>query len=154
MHIHFICTGNVFRSRLAEAYLRSLKHPKISKVSSSGIQASHNKWGPITWYAARIINNYNLHSFVTHTWSETTDDQIRNADVIIFIDKSHFDHVAKKHNLENKTYEIWNIPDLGEFGFTKDKISFTDDNKRMRLAEEIFKEIQKKVNSLLKKLET
>lgn len=36
--IHFVCRGNNFRSRLAEAYLNSKKLPGI-KVISSGIEA-------------------------------------------------------------------------------------------------------------------
>ena len=42
MRIHFVCTGNVYRSRLAEAYCASVCDAAI-QVESSGIAAGMNE---------------------------------------------------------------------------------------------------------------
>jgi protein-tyrosine-phosphatase len=38
MRVHFVCTGNLYRSRMAEAYLRSKAIPGL-EVTSSGVLA-------------------------------------------------------------------------------------------------------------------
>ena len=62
MTIHFICTGNIYRSRLAEAYCASKGVPGLS-VSSSGIGTKLNRGIPIASYAARVLSERGLEHF-------------------------------------------------------------------------------------------
>jgi protein-tyrosine-phosphatase len=57
MTIHFICTGNIYRSRLAETYCASKGVPGLF-VSSSGIGTKLNRGIPIASYAARKEYRY------------------------------------------------------------------------------------------------
>lgn len=54
--VEFVCSGNTFRSRTAEAYLKSKGVAGIV-VSSSGPTANLDLNGPISWWGQRIIKN-------------------------------------------------------------------------------------------------
>jgi protein-tyrosine-phosphatase len=147
MHIHFVCSGNTFRSRLAEAYLRS-KKIKGLKVSSSGVLAYQNKNGPITWYAARLIKNHSIVPFVSHTWTHTNKRILNSADIVIFMDKKYF-HLVKTIGFTGKKYQIWKVPDLEDLGFDTETIGdHKEELKRMKATDKIFDGIRKRVDRL------
>ena len=91
VRVHFVCTSNTFRSRLAEVYLRSKKIPNI-KVSSSGVTANENPNGPITWYAARLVKKHSLIPFLPQAWTQSTPKLFKEADIIVFMDEKHHLH--------------------------------------------------------------
>ena len=149
IHIHFVCTGNVYRSRLAEAYLRSKQLPNIG-VSSSGIKATDNSFGPITWFAARIARRHNLIPHLKLMWTQTTPKILNDSTVVIFMTGVHH-QFAKAHFHYNKTtYEIWNIADLDKAKF----FHAENDSDLMRIehTEKVFAEIKKKVDGLARRL--
>ena len=61
MIIHFICTGNIYRSRLAQAYCASKGVPRLDVVSS-GIQTTLNGGVTIASYAVDILRAYGLNA--------------------------------------------------------------------------------------------
>lgn len=152
MKIHFVCTGNTFRSRLAEAYLRS-KNVRSLEVSSSGIKAHENRNGPITWYAARLIKHHNLVAHMSFTWTKTGPEHLEDADIVIFMDKAHHHHSRKDLGFTARRYEIWNVPDLEDLGFdTETGTSIDEDVARMLATEKIFSQIKQKVDRFIKTL--
>ena len=74
MHIHFVCSGNTYRSRLAEAYLRSMDKKPNTKVSSSGIIADKSKPenGPVNWYTMRLMKRNDLIKYMSWQQTQTT----------------------------------------------------------------------------------
>jgi protein-tyrosine-phosphatase len=110
MKIHFVCSGNTFRSRMAEAYLKS-KNITLLEVSSSGIAAEMNSNGPIAWYAMRIIKNNKLIDFMSNSWQQTTAELITGKDLLVFMKKSHHDF-CKNLLSQGQKYLIWNIEDI------------------------------------------
>ncbi len=62
MLILFVCMGNSYRSRLAEAYMNSLGLPGIV-VGSAGVFAAENLNGPITKYAKDLIHEHGLEKY-------------------------------------------------------------------------------------------
>ncbi len=152
MKIHFVCSGNTFRSRLAEAYLRS-KSVRDLEVSSSGIKAHENRNGPITWYAARLVKRNDLVAHMSHQWTRTTLKLLKETDIVIFMDKTHHHHSKTDLGFTGKRYEIWNIPDLENLGFdTETGSDIEEDVKRIVATEKIFSQIKRKVDSLIKTL--
>lgn len=149
VHVHFVCTGNVYRSRLAEAYLRSKQLPNI-EVSSSGIQASENTHGPITWYAARIARRHNLIPHLKLVWTQTSPKLLNNADIVVFMTSEHHAYAKTHFDFGKTSYEIWNIADLDKANFFRSK----DDSDLMRIehTEEVFMQIKQKVDKLATKL--
>lgn len=152
MKIHFVCSGNTFRSRLAEAYLRS-KNVKELHVSSSGVAAHENKNGPITWYGARLIKRHGLVPHLTHAWTKTVPEHLKNADLVIFMDKKYHHHSKRDLGFTGTRYQIWKIPDLNDVGFDSETgVNIEEDMKRIIATEKIFGQIKKKVDSLIKTL--
>ncbi len=151
MHIHFVCTGNAYRSRLAEAYLGS-KQLKGIEVSSSGIEASKNKNGPICWYAARVLHYQGFQKYTSHSWRETTKDMLENADLVIFMHKNHLEYAKQYHGFSGN-YELWNISDLSHSGLTIDKQSSEDDIRRIKITEETFEKIKRKTDAMILSLQ-
>jgi protein-tyrosine-phosphatase len=88
MRIHFVCTGNIYRSRLAEAYCNSLCVPGIH-VFSSGIRAGMEGDAPISPYAADVLTRYGFDGYATARWQRTSAELVRASDVLVFMESEH-----------------------------------------------------------------
>ncbi len=86
LSIHIVCTGNIYRSRLAEAYLKAKQLPYLS-FSSSGTEVTlaSKENGPISWYAMRLMSKYHLIPFMSFFSQQTTVQLLRQADIVIFM---------------------------------------------------------------------
>lgn len=111
INIHFVCTGNIYRSRLAEAYLNSKQLPDI-KVNSSGVEAGKSEQVDITWYTLKIIEKNNLLPFISPTFQKTNESLLSKADMIIFMTKYHYDYCVTNLNYNSTNYEIWGVEDM------------------------------------------
>lgn len=143
MKIHFVCSSNTYRSRLANTYLNSKEIPGI-EASSSGILANENLLGPITWYAQRLIQNERLVRFMPLLWTHTTSQLLKNADRVIFMDESHLEYCKKHFNFFSKNYEVWNIKDMS--------LDLRTEAEKIVSSERTFKEIKSKVDNLVMRL--
>ena len=112
-HIHFICRGNVYRSRLAEAYAKSLL-PMNSNIviSSSGIQASLNLNGVVGVDTVKALEADNLKKHLVPSWQQTTQELIDNVDVLVFMSQTVFDDANKSYKLPKDKCVIWHIKDV------------------------------------------
>jgi protein-tyrosine-phosphatase len=113
MHVHFVCTGNAYRSRLAEAYLNAKQLPWL-QASSSGIAAEccFPENGPISWYAMRLIYDYNLIPFMSLLYTQTTAQLLASADMVIFMCQEHYQHAKDCLGYQSTYYQIWDIADM------------------------------------------
>jgi protein-tyrosine-phosphatase len=142
MKIHFVCTGNTFRSRLAEAYLKS-KKIKGLEISSSGVEAAKNVLGPISWYTKRILSKNGLiHLDLPETWTQTSKELLRDQDLVIFMRKWHYDQATQNFGFTGRKYEIWDIDDV--------PVPHLENSpSNVVLTEEIYEKIKKNVDGLL-----
>ena len=142
MKIHFVCTGNVFRSRLAEAYLLSKKIPAIT-VSSSGIEAEDDCNGRVCWYTRELLKKRGLEEFLTSSWHQSQRKELENQDLVIFLKKEHQEYCLNVLGAKVKEYEVWEIEDI------PDEVYFSGDKTRtLESAEAVFKKILKRVDEL------
>lgn len=148
MIIHFICRGNTYRSRLAEAYLNSKRLSSLKSISS-GIIASANESGPISWYGQRILQNEKLVPFESPGWQQTTKGLLKQGDFTIFMQQEHYDYCRKKLDFNPKNYEIWNIKDLNEFLFFSTRIRPATEMEKIKASEETFGIIKGKIDGLI-----
>lgn len=137
MNIQFICTGNTFRSRLAEAYLKSKNIPELV-ISSSGIDADRNYNGPVCEYTVKILDKFKLTQYLSETWRMTSKEDIESQDLIVFMEKLHYDFCVNTLRCKLPNYEIWGVPDVK--GGVLDNMPFV---------EKTFENIKEKVNKLL-----
>ncbi len=137
MKIHFVCSGNTYRSRLAEAYLNSLKHKGIGAVSSG----AHAKTQPmeIRWYTERILEEYGLSRFTSKVHRQTTASNLKDSDLIVFFGPSVYGFCKKNFPMK-KPCVIWDILDLHPR---------QSEPKVVKLTEGAFKEIKNKVKELI-----
>ncbi len=150
-HIHFVCSGNAYRSRMAETYLVSKQIPKIT-VSSSGLEADKHRAanGPICWYALHVLQKYQLLPYLPKpTSTQTRTQDLKAADLVIFMKDGHYQAALEKHRFAG-LYEIWDIPDINDFGIELNTPSWIP-AKIIPIAEETFDKIKAKVDILVKK---
>jgi protein-tyrosine-phosphatase len=149
MKIHFICRGNTYRGRIAEAYLNS-KLIKDIEVSSSGIEAEGNLDGPICEYTKEILKKHKIFQFAKESWTQTSKTELEKQDLIILMSKHHFDYCKNKLNFCPKRYEIWNIKDVSG---TLSKVEMHDLRKVTECVENNYSEITQKVDDLINRLQ-
>jgi protein-tyrosine-phosphatase len=150
MIIHFVCEGNTYRSRLAGAYLDSKRIPQV-KAMSSGIRASRNLSGIITWESQRIIQKENLIEFENHAWHETTKELLDEANLVIFMQPKYYEFCKDNFGFSGN-YKILNVNDLSDYGFVENYVSLEDDIERIKVSEKTYTEIKEKVDNLVKEL--
>jgi protein-tyrosine-phosphatase len=140
--IHFVCTGNVYRSRLAEAYCASKGIADI-RASSSGIAAGRDGHAAISPWAADVLNRYGLEPYAAAGWQRSTAELLRSSDVVVFMESEHQRFCAPWIEAGRHRVEVWEIEDIGpmEFSEIPEKVERT------------FAEIQKKTDALIKSLD-
>ena len=122
-YVHFVCRGNVYRSRLAEAYAASLLDKKTIVVSSSGIEANLALNGDVDPETVRLLEDENLSHHLTPTWHHTTQDDIDKNDIIVFMSKSLYRQANDQLKIPAKKVRIWDIPDIdGIYPIIKEKV--------------------------------
>lgn len=110
--IHFVCRGNIYRSRLAEAYAKSLLNNGGSKtVSSSGIEADLNLVGDAAPITQQIAASENIDQCLSPTWTQATQSHIDTNDIVIFMNKTVYQDATKFLNIPEEKTEVWSIPD-------------------------------------------
>ncbi|MGC8461444.1 MAG: hypothetical protein ACP5OR_06345 [Candidatus Dormibacteria bacterium] len=138
-HIHFICNGNTFRSRLAEAYLRSKELPEI-EATSSGFHAVLDRMGPITPYATRLAKLHSFEEYLQPHWDQLTQEGIDDVLLQVIMYPSIFEKVRNAYDL-GTPYEVWDIPDVDDVYpgriLTEDEICMTTDIIFVRLRERV-----------------
>ena len=118
MRIHFVCTGNIYRSRLAEAYCNSRGVPGI-QVFSSGIRAGLEEDVPISPYAADVLTRYGLDRYAAARWQRTSADLVRASDVLVFMESEHRRFCERWIEATRQRIEVWEIEDVGPIDAAK-----------------------------------
>lgn len=134
--------GNIYRSRLAEAYLNSKELTNV-EVISSGIKAVENGNRPISWLTQRLFEVYDLVRFEKSNWTQTTKELLDSADKTIFFSEKYYKYCVEELSFKSNNFEIWEIEDLD--GSIKDHV------EKIRKTEETFEMIRQKVDSLIER---
>ena len=145
MVIHFVCSGNTFRSRLAEAYLRSLKIPGI-EVMSSGTRARLNDVR-ISPYTALILEKYGITEFASKNKTQLTQSRLDEGDITICVSREVYRECQNQGlKLPERTY-IWNINDVTQFSnlFQKE----LEQHQVPEITETIYRNIREHVDELI-----
>jgi protein-tyrosine-phosphatase len=141
MKIQFICTGNTFRSRLAEAFLKSKKISKL-EVTSSGIGADDNLNGPICSYTLSTAKENNIQKYLSKNWRVTNKPELEIQDKVIFMGNYQYLYCVNKLKANLINYEVWDIPDVYDVNKSPSQ------EELISTAGEIFKNIKTNVDRL------
>lgn len=138
MTIHFICTGNIYRSRLAEAYCASRGVPGL-RVFSSGTGTALNGGVPIARYAAQVLKKRGLEGFGAPSWQPTTKALVEASDVLVFMETEHYQFCERWIEPARQKVEIWEIAD----------VDAAQAAPMTQQAEETFERIKQRTDALL-----
>ncbi len=121
MVIHFVCRGNTHRSRLAEAYAKSLILDLHDiTILSSGIEADRDLNGPIVPFVKLLLQTENLLLLTGTSWTQTTQSMIDHSDVIVFMNDDVYEDSVKQFDIPLAKSQTWQIADVeGVYGQIK-----------------------------------
>jgi protein-tyrosine-phosphatase/8-oxo-dGTP pyrophosphatase MutT (NUDIX family) len=109
--IHFVCRGNIYRSRLAAAYMATLLDGRFA-VSSSGVEAAQGPIKTISPYARATAKVHQLaHQISAHN-TQTTNKLLTAADVIIFMNKDVYDDALRMFIFDIRKALVWGVEDI------------------------------------------
>ena len=148
MTIQFICRGNVFRSIIAETYLRSLALPNVT-VRSSGIVAARDREQNRSSFpeVMALLERQGIRQYAKgHYGDNTTQALLDECDVTVFLNEIAQKEATEYFSVPN-TAIVWAVSDFGEHN----KIP-TSKEERLRLLDETYNEIVDNVDRLLVQL--
>lgn len=144
--VHFVCRGNVFRSRLAAAYFHTLADQRFV-IASSGINAAHNDMPVISPQASVTAKVHHLSYELSKKKVQTTDELLANADVIIFMNKDIYDDALRHYNFDTRKCQVWNVSDVTQDHVEK-LLAIHNDQALIDAVAEKFQRIKKQCDVL------
>jgi protein-tyrosine phosphatase len=128
LKVLFVCSGNVYRSPLAEALLRKIR-PDWG-VDSAGIRLVI----PIAEEVKEFLKEENAEKFLKNTPEPLSSKRLMDYDVIVAMEDMHKEYVLSLCPQCKDKIVVWNIPDP----YVREKDAMW----------KIFKQIKKKVLEL------
>ena len=145
MLIHFVCSGNAYRSRLAEAYLNSLQIPSI-KVMSSGSRANVDHRYTIMPYTVLLLEKYKLAQYASKDKIQLTQARFDAADVTICVNRAVYREAEEDGlTVPSRTF-IWDITDVKD---EPEALADVAEGQIPPITERTFHQIQTHVDELL-----
>lgn len=144
MNIHFVCRGNVLRSHIAEAYLKSLELKDVAVTSSGTVADEYRESNREFIINARdLLVRHGLSQFVKDVPEQLTQDRLTGQDIVVLMNQIVHDEAMPIVVLPKNTI-YWNIIDVGE----GDR---TIESNRLEYEEIIYQEVTNKVDDLVAK---
>jgi protein-tyrosine-phosphatase/8-oxo-dGTP pyrophosphatase MutT (NUDIX family) len=148
--VHFVCRGNIYRSRLAEAYAKSLKLPGYV-FTSSGVETDTNPHTLLSPFARDVARTRRLTAWLSKHKVQTTSELLKNQDIIVLMSKDVFDAASTNLNFDASKATVWGIKDL-DTHFVRHKISKQDAAKAEQIVGQTARAIIERVDALLSDL--
>jgi protein-tyrosine-phosphatase len=149
MVIQFICRGNAFRSIIAEAYLNSLRIPKLTVMSSGTVAGTYKESNLINFpKTLALLKRHGIKQYAKdHYADNVTQNLLDKSDIAICLNKIAYEEAVSSFKLPKKTH-VWDVTDLGEEG----RIATTE-TERESFMEDVYEEIVKNVDKLVESVD-
>ena len=105
MNILFVCTGNSFRSPVAETILKTLRGDL--EIDSAGTHPA----SMIAPNAKRLLERMNAAKNLKKTPEGVDQKDLEEYDLIVAMEEGHKNHIINKHPHLKEKIIIWNIDD-------------------------------------------
>ncbi len=105
MRVLYVCTGNSFRSPVAEALTRKY-HPDFD-VESAGTNAA-DRVSPV---GEKLLKLVDADQYLKPEPDQVTKRAVDDADLIVAMKPEHRDYLVENFDLERGEVEVWNVKD-------------------------------------------
>lgn len=147
MTIHFICRGNALRSPLAEAYIKSLKIPNVTVLSSGTMANVFREANQSTIKRVHaLLSDLGMGDCAKDSPEQLTAARLQGADVVVCMNEAACNEARKIVELPKETI-IWQIDDIGE-----GKRLPGSEADLVPLTREVFEEVKGNVDQLIQSL--
>ncbi|MBC7581758.1 hypothetical protein H7097_02715 [Aeromicrobium sp.] len=146
MIVHFICRGNVLRSVIAEAYLKSLQLPGVTVLSSGTVADKYRAVNIEAGYPENtraLLDSHGLTTDLKTHADQLSQDLLGDDQLVICVNALAYESAVAITQLPKSTV-VWDIVDIGEGS----RLAATP-AQRQFYAEQIFDEITAKVDQLV-----
>jgi len=134
MKILFICTGNSYRSPVAEALLKKVRGNL--EVESAGTQPA----GMIAPNAKKFLERENALEKLKTTPEGIDQKNLEEYDLIVAMKQNHKNEILRRYPQIEDRIEVWNIDDPIYLSYGSDEEVFEEIKRKvMELAESISK---------------
>ena len=114
MTVHFICRGNAFRSRMAEAYFNSLNLAGKRAISSGSVADLHSQCNKQNFTITQaVLAEHGLESYTKPHWDQLTQGRIDACELTVCLSQSAKDECDRLFTMPKNTL-VWAIPDFDE----------------------------------------
>lgn len=105
MRVLFVCTGNSFRSPVAEALLKKIREDV--EVSSAGMEPASD----IAPNARDLLKEENALRYVKERPEALNDKMVDEADLIVVMKERHRQEVIRRYPHVKEKIRVWDIDD-------------------------------------------
>lgn len=140
---HFICTGNVFRSPIAEAIAKKTGY----QASSSGTLVFDRGYKELSWPTIYLAEAHDLTKFLPRAITQTDPASINPRTHVVFISSKNQQRFLEKFSSLPRSFEVWEIADIPNFDQNKNSQDPEIIKNIQSSAEEIYNQILQKLIS-------
>ena len=148
MIVHFICRGNVFRSIIAEAYLKSLELKDLSALSSGTVATSHKAQNLANHgLTLELLKQHDMRGFAKVGYGDQlTQSRLDRADITVCMNQRVYDECLRCVTFSASPH-IWSVADIGEPG----RISNVESEREL-YREAAYQEIVRNIDRLISEI--
>ena len=145
MIAHFICRGNVFRSIIAEAYLKSLELKDLSALSSGTVATSHKAQNLANHgLTLELLKQHDMRGFAKVGYGDQlTQSRLDKADITVCMNQRVYGECLRCVTFSHSP-RVWSVADIGEPGRISDV-----ESERQLYREEAYQEIARNIERLV-----
>jgi protein-tyrosine-phosphatase len=151
--IHFICNGNLYRSRIAEA-IWNAKYSDIAVATSSGARRDNHKdeYGAVSWETVYVLRKNNLAKHLNINSTQTTEDSFINNKFVVIMNSDVINNLNFKVDdaLIFKSLNILDQKDEKNFEVTREY--YDDIIWKIKHAETTYNNIDKELIVVAKEI--
>lgn len=114
MTVHFICRGNIYRSVIAEAYLKSLRLKNVTVLSSGSVADVHRQQNePARKRVMAFLAEKGIDQYAKDSAEQLIQKRLNDTDITVVVNQIAVDSASQIVQLP-KNIIVWDVDDVDE----------------------------------------